>query len=143
MDKDADDQGAVRLISFPRIHELRGDLTAVEGGREVPFDIARIFYLYNVPVDAERGGHANKNCEQVLFALSGSYRVVVDNGETREDYWLRDPQKGLYIGRMVWREMDRFSQGAVMMVLASRHYDENDYHRDYGEFLQALQTSRS
>lgn len=143
MDATSGDHGAVRLISFPRIHDPRGDLTPVEGGRQIPFDIARVFYLYNVPVDAERGGHANKNCEQVLFALSGSFRVTVDDGQTSEDYWLRDPQKGLYIGRMVWRQMDSFSQGAVSLVLASHHYDENEYFRDYDEFLQACKSPSS
>ena len=137
----ASDQGEVRLLTLPRIHDPRGDLTPIEGGRQIPFEIARIFYLYNVPVDAQRGGHANRRCEQVLFALSGSYRVVVDDGTTRAEYWLRDPQKGLYIGRMIWREMDCFSQGAVSMVLASHRYDENDYHRDYDEFCRALKGS--
>ena len=143
METNATKGGAVHLIEFPKIHDPRGDLTPVEGGRQIPFEIARIFYLYNVPVDAERGGHANKNCEQVLFALSGSYRVIVDDGQTREEYWLRDPRKGLYIGRMVWREMDSFSQGAVSMVLASRHYDAGDYYRDYGAFLKALSIAPS
>ena len=138
---DGDDSGVVRLINLPRIHDPRGDLTPIEGGRQIPFEIARVFYLYNVPVDAERGGHANRTSEQVLFALSGSFRVTVDDGRSREDFWLRDPQKGLYIGRMVWRQMDSFSQGAVSLVLASHHYDENEYYRDYDEFVRALKSS--
>jgi uncharacterized RmlC-like cupin family protein len=104
----------------------------------VPFEIRRVYYLYNVPVDAERGGHGHRDLEQVIFALSGSFRVKVDDGKMRQEYWLRDPRKGLYISRMVWREMDSFSQGAVCMVLASRHYDEADYIRDYAQFKAEL-----
>jgi len=126
------------LIDLPVITDPRGDLTFVEGRRHVPFDIARVYYLYNVPVDAERGGHAHEKLEQVIFALSGSFRIRVDDGRTRRDYWLRDPRKGLYISRLIWREMDGFSQGAVCMVLASRPYDEADYYRDYEDFLAAV-----
>lgn len=130
--------GDVRLIDLPRIHDPRGDLTFIEGGRHVPFDIARVYYLYNVPVDADRGGHAHRQLQQVLFALSGSFRITVDDGFARREYWLRDPRIGLLISRMVWREMDSFSQGAVVMVLASHPYDEADYFRDYQEFLVAV-----
>ena len=111
--------GEVRTIDLPRVHDPRGDLTFIEGGRQVPFDIARVYYLYNVPVDAERGGHAHKELQQVLFALSGSFRITVDDGRKRQEFWLRDPCRGLHLSRMVWREMDSFSQGAVVMVLAS------------------------
>lgn len=131
-------QGSARIISLPQIHDPRGDLTFVEGGNHVPFDIARVYYLYNVPVDAERGGHAHRDLEQVVFALSGSFRIKLDDGENQTEYWLRDPRKGLYINRMIWREMDAFSQGAVCMVLASHPYDESDYFRDYNAFLAAL-----
>ena len=131
-------KGAVRLVDLPVVSDPRGDLTFVEGGNHIPFDIARAYYLYNVPVDAERGGHAHKELEQVVFALSGSFRMTVDDGTTRSEYWLRDPRKGLYINRLIWREMDCFSQGAVCMVLASRRYDESDYYRDYDDFLEAV-----
>ena len=129
---------AVRLVDLPRIHDPRGDLTFIEGGRHVPFEIARVYYLYNVPVDAERGGHAHRELQQVIFALSGSFRIVVDDGCEREEYWLRDPRKGLYVSQMVWREMDSFSQGAVGMVLASHRYDEADYYRNYDHFRDAV-----
>lgn len=129
--------GLVKEITLPQIHDPRGDLTFVEGGNHLPFDIARVYYLYNVPVDAERGGHAHKELEQVIFALSGSFRLKTDDGSTKSDFWLRDPRKGLYISRLVWREMDSFSQGAVCMVLASRPYEEDDYYRDYNDFLKA------
>lgn len=128
--------GMAQLVHLPVITDPRGDLTFVEGGNHVPFDIARVYYLYNVPVDAERGGHAHKELQQVVFALSGSFRLIVDDGREREKYWLRDPRQGVLINRLIWREMDRFSQGAVCMVLASQPYDEADYIRDYGEFLK-------
>ncbi|MGI1662809.1 sugar 3,4-ketoisomerase [Palleronia sp. KMU-117] len=130
--------GSVRLIELPVITDPRGDLTFVEGGRHLPFEIRRVYYLYNVPVDSERGGHAHRELEQVVFALSGSFRVTVDDGRTRSEYLLRDPRRGLYINRLIWREMDLFSQGAVCMVLASQPYDEADYYRDYDAFLQAV-----
>ena len=128
----------VRVIELPQIHDPRGDLTPIESGRTVPFGISRVYYVYNVPVDAERGGHAHRQFEEVLVALSGSFRVKVDDGRRRAEYWLRDPRKGLYIGRMVWRELDGFSQGAVSMVLASHHFDESDYYRNYSEFTDAV-----
>ncbi len=131
-------QGLVREITLPQIHDPRGDLTFVEGGNHIPFEIRRVYYLYNVPVDSERGGHAHKELEQIVFALSGSFRIKVDDGTTKSEYWLRDPRKGLFISRLVWREMDAFSQGAVCMVLASHPYDEADYFRDHQDFLGAV-----
>ncbi|UYP67454.1 FdtA/QdtA family cupin domain-containing protein [Thalassobacter stenotrophicus] len=125
------------MIDLPVVSDPRGDLTFVEGGNHVPFDIRRVYYLYNVPVDAERGGHAHRELEQVVFALSGSFRIKIDDGNSKSEYVLRDPRRGLYINKLVWREMDNFSQGAVCMVLASRPYDETDYYRDYGDFLAA------
>lgn len=126
-----------RVIDLPVISDPRGDLTFVEGGHHVPFSIARVYYLYNVPVDADRGGHAHKQLEQVIFALSGSFRIRVDDGQNKKHYWLSNPRKGVYINRLVWREIGGFSQGAVCMVLASMHYDEDDYYRDYDAFLRA------
>ncbi len=135
---ETNDQGHVRLIDLPVVSDPRGDLTFVEGGRHVPFAIQRVYYLYNVPVDAERGGHAHLELEQVVFALSGSFRLKIDDGHQQSEYWLRDPRKGLYINRMIWREMDSFSQGAVCMVLASKPYDEADYIRDHGKFTNLV-----
>ncbi len=131
-----------RMIDLPVISDPRGDLTFVEGGRHVPFDIARVYYLYNVPVDAERGGHAHKALSQVVFALSGSFRLTLDDGQERREIWLRDPRKGVLIESMTWREMDAFSQGAVCMVLASHPYDEADYVRDYDAFLDLAGAAR-
>jgi hypothetical protein len=126
-----------RLIDLPVVTDPRGDLTFIEGEHHVPFPIRRVYYLYNVPVDAERGGHAHHGLEQIVFALSGSFRIKVDNGTTKSEYWLSDPRKGLYINRLIWREMDSFSQGAVCMVLASQPYDEADYLREYDNFIEA------
>lgn len=135
-------RGEVREIELPRIHDPRGDLTFIEGERHVPFQIARVYYLYNVPVDSERGGHAHKELQQILFALSGSFRVTVDDGTKRQEFLLRDPRNGLLISRMIWREMDSFSQGAVCMVLASHRYDESDYIRDFSAFVREANRSK-
>ena len=129
-----DNTGEVRLIKLPVVSDPRGDLTFIEGEKHVPFQIRRVYYLYNVPVDAERGGHAHHALEQIIFALSGSFRIKIDDGLVQSEYWLRNPRRGLYVNRMIWREMDSFSQGAVCMVLASLPYDENDYIRDYETF---------
>jgi len=129
--------GHVRPIDLPVVHDARGDLTFVEGGRHVPFAIARVYYLYNVPVDSRRGGHAHHALEQVIFALSGSFRIRLHDGRGWQEHWLRDPRRGLLVERLVWREMDGFSQGAVCMVLASLPYDEADYIRDFDAFLRA------
>lgn len=123
---------------MPAITDPRGDLTFIEGGNHVPFEIKRIYYIYNVPVDSLRGGHAHRDLEQVVFALSGSFRMTVDDGRKRQEYYLRNPRKGIYMSRLVWREMDQFSQGAVCMVLASHAFDETDYLRDYDEFLAVV-----
>ena len=140
MPEELNQDGKVSVVDLPLVHDPRGDLTFVEGGVHLPFDIARVYYLYNVPVDAERGGHAHRELQQVVFALSGSFRMKIDDGKTKSEFWLRDPRKGLYISGMIWREMDSFSQGAVCMVLASHRYDESDYLRDYDDFL--LQVAR-
>lgn len=131
-------KGSVRIIDLPKIHDPRGDLTFVEGENHIPFQIARVYYLYNVPVESDRGGHAHRELEQIVFALSGSFRMKIDDGTNKSEYWLRDPSKGLYISKMIWREMDAFSQGAVCMVLASHRYDELDYFRNYNDFLDAV-----
>lgn len=136
--KPTNPSGFVHLVDLPRVHDPRGDLTFVEGGRHVPFQIARVYYLYNVPVDSERGAHAHRQLEQVVFALSGSFRLKIDDGHSKSEYWLRNPRQGLYISRLIWREMDSFSQGAVCMVLASHPYEAEDYYRDYDQFLDAV-----
>ena len=119
--------------------DARGDLTFVEGGNHIPFDIARVYYLYNVPTNAERGGHAHRRLQQVIFAMSGSFRLRLFDGETREDVWLNNPWTGILVDTLVWREIDSFSQGGVLMCLASEPYDAPEYIRDYDEFLSLAQ----
>ena len=127
-----------RLIELPRITDPRGNLTFVEGGRHAPFAIRRVYYLYDVPGGAERGGHCHKELEQVLIAMSGSFDVLLDDGRERARYHLNRSYYGLYIAPMVWRELDNFSSGSVCLALASAPYDEADYYRDYQTFLQSL-----
>ena len=126
----------VSLISLRPVHDERGDLIAVENNRDVPFDIARVYYLYNVPVNSVRGGHAHKTLRQIIFALSGSFRLTLKNGNESDQLILRDPGVGILNDSLIWREIDLFSQGAVCMVLASQVYDEADYIRDFDEFIQ-------
>lgn len=130
-------RGNTKLIDLPVITDPRGDLTFIEGGRHLPFEIRRVYYLYNVPVNSARGGHAHKDLQQIIFALSGSFRVIVDDGCEKTEYILSNPRQGLYISRLIWRELDLFSQGAVCMVLASHPYDESDYYRNYNDFRAA------
>ncbi len=131
------------FINLPSIRDSRGDLTFVEGGNHIPFEIKRVYYLYNVPVNSVRGGHAHKKLKQVVFALSGSFRISLDDGEKKVEHWLRDPTKGLYISQMTWRVLDCFSQSAVCMVLASMPYEEDDYYRDYDHFREVIKKQKS
>jgi len=124
----------VRLIDFPIVHEPRGNLSFIEGGRHVPFDIKRVYYLYDVPGGAVRGGHAHRTINQVIIALSGSFDVVLDDGHGTRRVSLNRSYFGLFLPNMIWRELENFSSGAVCMVLASAYYDETEYIRDYEEF---------
>ena len=127
-----------KLIDLPKIADPRGNLTFVEGGRHVPFDIKRVYYLYDVPGGAERGGHAHKNLHQLIVAMSGSFDIVLDDGRQKKRIHLNRSYYGLYVCPMIWREMDNFSSGAVCLVLASNLYDKSDYYRDYSDFQKAL-----
>jgi dTDP-4-dehydrorhamnose 3,5-epimerase-like enzyme len=126
-----------RIIDLPKISDPRGNLTFIEGGQHIPFDIQRVYYLYDVPGGAERGGHAHKDLHQLIIAMSGSFDVLLDDGEEKRRVHLNRSYNGLYVCPMIWRELDNFSSGSVCMVLASNKYDEADYYRDYGEFLNA------
>jgi hypothetical protein len=127
-----------RLVHLPRINDPRGNLTFVEGARHVPFDIRRVYYLYDVPGGATRAGHAHRVLEQFVIAMSGSFDVVLDDGRQKYRYHLNRSYYGLYIAPMVWREIDNFSSGSVCLALASRPYEEADYFREYDDFLQAV-----
>lgn len=126
-----------RILELPKISDPRGNLTFIEQERHIPFDISRVYYLYDVPGGAERGGHAHKGLHQFIVAMSGSFDVVIDDGTEKKRYHLNRSYNGLYICPMIWRELDNFSSGSVCMVLASNLYDEDDYYRDYDEYLSA------
>jgi hypothetical protein len=130
--------GSCRIIELPRIGDPRGNLTFVEGQQHVPFDIRRVYYLYDVPGGAERGGHAHRELQQLLVAMSGSFDVVLDDGMQHKRCHLNRSYFGLYIAPMVWRQLENFSSGSVCLVLASAPYDESDYFRDYQAFLRAI-----
>ena len=126
----------VEIISIPKIidEKGRGKLSVIEKST-IPFEIKRVYYLYDVPSDAFRGGHAHKNLNQFMIALSGSFEVKIDDGSNNKKIMLNKPNKGLLIPSGIWREMDNFSAGAVCLVLASEFFDESDYFRDYNSFL--------
>lgn len=128
-----------RLIELPRVSDPRGNLTFVESERHIPFGIQRVYYLYDVPGGAERGGHAHKNLQQVIIAMSGSFDVVLDDGNRRQSFHLNRSYYGLYVCPMIWRELNNFSSGSVCLALASLEYDEDDYFRDYEAFIGARQ----
>lgn len=126
-----------KIIELPKISDPRGNLTFIEGHNHVPFDIARVYYLYDVPGGAERGGHAHKELSQLIIAMSGSFDVVLDDGTKKKRVHLNRSYYGLYVCPMIWRELDNFSSGSVCLVLASNKYDEADYYRDYNQYLSA------
>jgi len=127
-----------RIISLPKIADPRGNLTFIEGGRHVPFEIKRVYYLYDVPGGADRGGHAHKELHQLIIAMSGSFDVILDDGFQKQRFHLNRSYYGLYVCPMIWRELDNFSSGSVCLALASNRYDESDYYRDYQEFLRVV-----
>ena len=127
-----------KIIDLPKITDPRGNLTFIEGARHVPFDIKRVYYLYDVPGGAERGGHAHKNLHEFIIALSGSFDVILNDGIEKQRFHLNRSYYGLYVCPMVWRELDNFSSASVCMVLASAPFEESDYYRDYNTFAQEL-----
>jgi dTDP-4-dehydrorhamnose 3,5-epimerase-like enzyme len=127
-----------KIIELPKISDPRGNLTFVEGNRHIPFDIRRVYYLYDVPGGAERGGHAHKELHQLIIAMSGSFDVVLDDTHEKRRFHLNRSYQGLYVCPMIWRELDNFSSGSVCMVLASNIYDESDYFRDYEVFKSSV-----
>lgn len=126
-----------RIVDLPKINDPRGNLTFIEGGRHIPFEIRRVYYLYDVPGGAERGGHAHKDLHQLIIAMSGSFDVVLNDGVKKQRFHLNRSYNGMYVCPMIWRELDNFSSGSVCMVLASNLYDPADYYRDYDKFVRA------
>ena len=125
-----------QLLQFKDLGDQRGSLIAIEAGRNVPFEIKRIYYIYGTKPEAARGFHAHKALEQVAVCVSGSCRMSLDDGQNRVDVWLNSPSKGLLISGLVWREMHDFTADCVLLVLANEYYDEADYIREYDEFLR-------
>lgn len=123
-----------QLIQLPKILDRRGNLSVIEENNHIPFKIERTFWIYDVPGDSQRGGHAYKETEEFIVALSGSFDVVLDNGVERKTYHLNRSYYGLYVPKMVWREMNNFSTNSLALVLSSTKYDAGDYIRDYEEF---------
>lgn len=128
----------IKWVDFPALGDERGSLVALEAEKTVPFVIKRVYYIFGTQIEASRGFHAHRNLQQVAICVTGKCRMVLDDGEQRQEAWLDSPTKGLIVGDLVWREMHNFSHDCVLLVLASEHYDENDYIRDYDEFLRCL-----
>lgn len=126
-----------QILELPKIQDPRGNLTFVESNNHIPFAIERVYYLYDVPGGSERGGHAHKELHQFIIAMSGSFDVVLDDGQEKKRVHMSRSYNGLYVCPMIWRELDNFSSGSVCMVLASTKYEESDYYRDYAEFMRA------
>ena len=125
-----------KLIDLPKIVDPRGNLTVAEGLKNVPFDIKRVYWLYDIPAGEGRGGHTHKQIKQILIAVSGSFHVTLDNGKEKQTYLLNHPYQALLIDTGIWRTLDDFSSGAVCVVLASDWYEEEDYIYDYNDFLK-------
>ena len=127
------------IISLPKIFDPRGSLTFVEGGNHLPFEIARVYWTYDVPAGAVRGSHSHKEAQELIIATSGSFTVHLSDGKSTESYLLNRPYEGLYVPPRYWRTLDNFSSGSVCMVLTSLPYSEDDYIRDHDEFLKSCE----
>jgi hypothetical protein len=125
------------LYNLPEVADPRGNLTFIESGRHIPFDIRRVYYLYDIPGGSERGGHAHKALHEFIIAVSGSFDIRLDDGYSKKTVSMNRSYHGLYVCPMIWRAIDNFSSGAVCLVLASEYFDESDYYRDYDEFINA------
>lgn len=124
------------IVDLPVVHNSEGNINVLQNQKDVPFDVRRIYYLYDVPYGSERGGHAHYNLQQYIIAASGSFTFVLDDGVHKREIFLNSPQKALHIYPGIWREMNGFSSGSICLVLASLTYSEEDYIRDYDEFLK-------
>ena len=132
-----------RLVDFETLGDERGSLIAIEQGHNAPFEIKRVYYIFDTKEDVERGFHAHINLKQICIALKGSCTFVLDDGYKREEIKLDNPNQGLYIEGLIWREMKNFTPDCVLVVLASEHYNESDYIRDYDKFLEEVKNGKS
>jgi len=130
-------------VQLPKISDPSGNLTFIEGERHIPFEIRRVYYLYDVPDGEVRGGHAHRTLEQFIIAVAGSFKLVLDDGRERKELRLNRAYCGVYVPRMIWEELEDFSPGSVCLVLASELYDETDYYRDYAGFIAAVREDQS
>jgi len=126
------------IVDVSKVHNEAGNITVIENGINIPFDVKRIYYLYDIPGGEARGGHAHFELEQYLIAASGSFDVILDDGKNRKIVTLNRPNLALHIVPGLWRELDNFSSGSISLVLASHTYDESDYIRDYNEFIKYI-----
>lgn len=126
------------IIDLPKIVDPRGNLTVAEGLKDVPFEVKRVYWTYDVPSGESRGGHAHRRCEEFILAVSGSFDVTLDDGRERRTFHLNHPYQGLYVGTGIWRTLDDFSSGAVCLVLASERFEEEDYIREYDDYTEYL-----
>ena len=124
-----------KIIDLPKISDPNGNLTFIESNKHIPFEIKRVYYMYDIPGGSFRGAHAHKNLHQLIIAMSGSFDIEIDDGERKKRFHLNRSYYGLYVPPMMWRLLDNFSSGVVCMVLASEFFDEGDYFRDYQEFV--------
>lgn len=131
------------MLPLRRIARREGQITPVEGGQDIPFEVARVYYLYDVPGGETRGGHAHKELQQLVVAVMGSFDVLLDDGARKKVVTLNRAYSGLYVPRLIWRDLLNFSSGSVCLVLASLPYDEADYIRDYNEFIRFTQGAGS
>jgi dTDP-4-dehydrorhamnose 3,5-epimerase-like enzyme len=129
-----------RILNFPAMGDDRGSLVSLEQNRNIPFEIKRVYYIYDTLPGVERGFHAHRKLQQVVLCLNGSCTFVLDDGAHREEVILNDRTKGLYIDQFIWREMKNFTPGTVLVVLASEYYEESDYIRDYQQFKQMIKS---
>lgn len=132
-----------KLLNLKVMGDERGKLIALESAKSVPFEIKRVYWIFDTLPDSDRGFHAHKDLEQIIVAMDGACEFVLDDGSKREKVWLNRPDVGLYIGKNMWREMRHFSYGCKLMVLASEYYDESEYIRDYKEFLTSAKNGFS
>lgn len=132
----------IHLIELSKIIDPRGNLTVAQSNKQIPFDIKRVYWVYDVPSGECRGGHSHKQCKEVIVALSGSFHVTLDNGYEKRTFLLNHPYEGLLIDTNTWRTLDDFSSGAVCLVLASEPFEEEDYIREYDDFIQYLKCSK-